>query len=129
MTFPLDSLFQCLAKRRRRIVLSDLLAIEDQLATIDELVDAVIEAERYSSLLPSPSSSSDPESVAITLDHVHLPLLADTGLIEYNRERGIVTTTNHPLYIEPYLDRVQNADQLEELTTKRTGEKNERESR
>lgn len=122
MAFPLDSLFQCLAKWRRRIVLSHLLAIEDRPVTIDELVDAVSEAESY-------SSSSDPESVAITLDHVHLPLLADTGVIEYDRERGIVTTTTQTPYIESYLDRVQNADQLEELTAKRTGEENDRESR
>lgn len=130
MAFPRDSLFQCLAKRRRRIVLSYLLTIEDRSVTIDELVDAVIEAERYSlSPLLSPSSSSDPESIAITLDHVHLPLLADTGLIEYDRERGTVTTTDQTPYIEPYLDRVQEANQVEELTAKRTGEENDRESR
>lgn len=113
MAFPLDSLFQCLAKRRRRIVLSYLLTIEDRPVTIDELVDAVIKAESYLSL---PSSSSDPESVAITLDHVHLPLLADTGLIKYDRERGTVTTTNRTTHVEPYLDGVQNADRVDGST-------------
>lgn len=126
MAFPLDSLFQCLVKRRHRIILSYLLTIEDRSVTIDELVDAVIEAESYSS---SPSSSTDPESVAITLDHVHLPLLADTGLIEYDRERGTVTTTTQTPDIEPYLDRVQNASQLEKLTAKREGKENDPESR
>ena len=102
--------------------------------SIDERATVVSEAERDSSSLPlaspSPSSSSsaDPESVAITLDHVHLPLLADTGLIEYDRERGIVTITAQTPAIEPYLDRVQNADQLEEFAAKKTGEENDRES-
>lgn len=122
MTSPLDSLFKCLTKRRRRIVLSYLLTIEDRPVTVDELADAVRKAERSSSS-SSPSLplslSSDPESVAITLDHVHLPLLADAGLIEYDRERGLVTTTNQTPDIEPYLDRVQNASQLWEFTAKR----------
>lgn len=130
MASPVDSFFECLTKRRRRIVLSYLLTIEDRPVTIDELADSVSEAERSSSSpsLP-PSLSSDLESVAITLDHVHLPLLADAGFIEYDRERGLVTTTNQTPDIEPYLDRVQNASQLEELTAKRRGNENDPESR
>lgn len=98
-----DALFECLAKRRRRIVLTYLLNSRNQSAAVEELVTAVIEAESH-------SSSPDPESVAITLDHVHLPLLADTGLIEYERDRGIVTTTSRTTDAAPYLDVVQNTN-------------------
>lgn len=101
-----DSLFQCLAQRRRRIVLTYLLGHGNRSVTVEELATAIIEAE-------SPSSSSDLESVAITLDHVHLPLLADTGLIDYERDRSVVTTTNWTTHIEPYLDIVQNVDQVD----------------
>lgn len=99
MDFTRDSLFECLAERRRRVVLSYLLDSDSggRSATVEDLVDAVVEAESHS---PSP----DPDSVAITLDHVHLPLLADTGLIEYDRDRGVVTTTTRTTDVDPYLD-------------------------
>lgn len=99
MDFTRDSLFECLAERRRRVVLSYLLDSDSggRSATVEELVDAVVEAESHS---PSP----DPDTVAITLDRVHLPLLADTGLIEYDRDRGVVMTTSRTTDVEPYLD-------------------------
>ena len=109
-----DTLFQCLAERRRRVVLTYLLDSGDRSATVDELVDAVIEAESHS---PSP----DPESVAITLDHVHLPLLADAGLIDYERDQGIVTT-GRTTHVEPYLDGVQNVDRSDGSTGEGNGD-------
>lgn len=109
-----DALFECLAKRRRRVVLTYLLTSRTQSAAVEDLVTAVIETESH-------SSSPDPESVVITLDHIHLPLLADTGLIEYERDRGIVTTTSRITDIEPYLDVMQNADRLDGITGERTG--------
>lgn len=110
-----DSLFQCLAQRRRRVVLRYLLDSGDRSVTVGELAIAVIDAE-------SPSSSPDPESVAITLDHVHLPLLADTGLINYERDQGIVTATSRTPHVEPYLDVVQNVARSDEITGERNGD-------
>lgn len=50
--------------------------------------------------------------------HVHLPLLAHTGLIKYERDRGIATTTSWTTDVEPHLGNVQNMDQLDELLEK-----------
>lgn len=110
-----ETLKQCLAKRRRRVVLTHLLDSLDQSATVEELVGAVIEAESHA---PSPSSL-DPESVAITLDHVHLPMLVDAGFIEYERDQGIVTTTSRITAVEPYLNGIQSANQADQFIEKR----------
>lgn len=97
MDSTLNSLFKYSAERRRRIVLSYLLDSDGRSATVEELIDALVEAESHS---PSP----DPDSVAITLDRIHLPLLADTGLIDYDRDRDVVTMTSRTIDVEPYLN-------------------------
>jgi DNA-binding transcriptional ArsR family regulator len=111
----LDSLFRCLADGRRRIVLAHLLDGGDRSATVDELADAVIETEGR-------SPSSDPESVAITLDHVHLPLLADAGFIDYERDRGVVTPTDRTTSVEPHLNAVRDGHRVDAIGREETGD-------
>lgn len=102
----LDLFFRSLADSRRRFVLSHLIDDSDGSATFDELADGVVEAETHS---PSP----DRESVEVTLDHNHLPTLAENGLIEYDRDRGVVTTTSRTEQIQPYLAVVENLEHSE----------------
>lgn len=97
----LDVFFQSLADSRRRVVLSYLLDDTGGSTTFDELVDGVVEAETHS--LPP-----DRRSVAVTLDHNHLPKLAEKGLIEYDRDRGVVQTTRRTEQIRPYMGVVQS---------------------
>lgn len=101
----LDWLFRALSDSRRRFVLAYLLDTENGAATFDELVDAVVEAETHS---PAPGR----ESVAISLDHHHLELLAEKGLIEYERDRGVVQTTDRTLQVEPYFELIPDLDPL-----------------
>lgn len=105
----LDVFFQSLADSRRRLVLSYLLDADGGSATVDELVDGVVEAETHS---PSP----DRQSVEVTLDHSHLPLLAEKGLIEYDRDQSMVTTTGRTGQIEPYLGVVRDLQEPDVAT-------------
>lgn len=102
----LDVFFRSLANSRRRFVLSYLLDDSGESATFEELVDGVVDAETDS---PSP----DRGSVEITLDHNHLPMLSELGLIEYDRGQGVVTTTGRTSQIEPYLEVVEDVDRLD----------------
>lgn len=68
----LDVFFRRLANSRRRFVLSYLLDNSGGAATFDELVDGVVEAETH-------SRPPDRGSVAVTLDHNHLAMLAEKG--------------------------------------------------
>lgn len=95
----LNSLCRCLADHRRRVVFAYLL--DEGSATRDELVDVLVEADADS---PAPGR----ESVAIALDQVHLPMLADGGFVDYEREEGAVRTTDRTDLVEPYLDAVSD---------------------
>lgn len=99
----LDWVFRVLADSRRRFVLAYLIDTEDGTATFDELVDAVVEAETHSPAI-------DRETVAIPLDHHHLPLLDEKGLIEYERDRGVVQTTDRAGQVETYFELIPELD-------------------
>jgi hypothetical protein len=99
----LDSLYRCLANERRRFVLSYLLAVQDRPVSVDELVEAVTDAD-------SRPTSPDTDGVEVTLHHAHLPILAEAGLVNYDRSRGVVTKTSRCASVEPYLDLVDNLD-------------------
>lgn len=101
----LDRLFRALADSRPRVVLAHLLDTEDGGATFDELVGAVVETETNS---PAPGR----EPVAITLGHHHLPLLAEMGPIEYERDRGMVETTDRTEQVESYFELIPELDSL-----------------
>ena len=96
----LDVLFQCLAHRRRRAVLSYLVEGSDGTAAVDDLVNVVVAAETHS---PSP----DRDAVALTLVHTHLPKLAEYGLLEYDHDRARVKTTDRTTQVLPYLATVE----------------------
>ena len=76
-------LFEVLAVRRRRIVLS-VLAERELPIDIGTLGQAVAEHER-----PAPNDRAV-HHVRMSLHHAHLPKLADAGLVEYDWERGVV---------------------------------------
>lgn len=80
-----DAVHRILANRQRRRILQYLDG--EGSATVDELVDRLAEGG------PEPASSDD-RRIEIELDHNHLPLMADTGTIEYDDGTGRVTLTS-----------------------------------
>lgn len=75
----LDEVLQLLASERRRTALSALRDRRGEPVPVDLLVDLVAERER-----PPPGPASHRELVEIDLHHVHLPRLADAGVIAYD---------------------------------------------
>ncbi len=87
-----------MANRRRRHVLAYLRGHPHEDIAIDDLTSRVIARE-----LMDGDGPVDPESVSATLHHVHLPKLADAGLIEYDADA-------HVVYTPPLDDATPDAD-------------------
>ena len=81
-----DRLYRALASRRRRRLLY--LLIEEGKCEIEEAATVLTgwDATESSAM----KTADDRERIAITLKHVHLPLLADVGLIAYSSESDTI---------------------------------------
>lgn len=84
----LDEIHRLLSEERRRCLVSHLASRADASAATDELVDAVVERES-----PRPGPANHRTRVEIDLTHVHLPRLADAGVVEYDPVAGTVQYT------------------------------------
>ncbi len=82
----LDSSLILVANQRRRRLINHLRHNGNEEVRIDHLVDQLHQAE--------PASADDREKsrdqLAIQLNHVHLPKLADHGVIDHDHERGTI---------------------------------------
>lgn len=77
-----DEVFGALADERRRLTLAYLRAIDGSVP-IPELGERLVAADRV--------ETSDKDDVVTALYHVHVPKLADAGLLEWD-DRGVTTT-------------------------------------
>lgn len=50
-------------------------------------------------------TATDRDRIRTALDHVHLPLLADVGLVEYDRQRDTVAFEPVDPFLEALIDR------------------------
>jgi hypothetical protein len=95
----IDDAFQVLANPHRRAIVSSLL--DQEAGTFeDELVDDVL--REGTSPVDGPAKTRS--HVAVKLHHVHLPKLADLGLIEWNRDQQFVEPMDSLSALEPLLD-------------------------
>lgn len=95
----IDTLLSVLADERRRIVLSYLMSSEDDIATVDELVEYTTNAV----------STEETKPLEVTFHHAILPHLAEAGYIEYDPRSQIVRYRGRPLQ-ERVLDLVTRAE-------------------
>lgn len=89
----LDVAFDILADSQRRAVLTYLLQFERR-ADLEELADHVIDTD---------ATDTDGHRGA-TLHHLHLPKLADAGLITYDGEQQTAVATDSIQHLRPYLE-------------------------
>lgn len=97
--------FRALADARRRRLL----------AVVDERSPAGISlseaASRLADATTSDSGADDRNREIVTsLSHVHVPLLVEEGLIEYDRDADVLATTDHPAYDDPGVRDVLECD-------------------
>lgn len=88
----LDDIFQALADHRRRTALS---VLDQQSRQMD--LDALATKVRIVEGVLGQETPSDRERIQTSLHHVHLPTLADAGLISYETDSRIVEYEGHPL--------------------------------
>ena len=93
---PLEAVFTVLSDEYRRVVLTHLLK-ESKLVGVDELVNRLVEE-----LQPDDEIRQDKvrERIVIELHHIHLPMMDDVGLVEYDSEQNEVETTEAAQEIE-----------------------------
>ncbi|MDF9745046.1 DUF7344 domain-containing protein [Natrinema salsiterrestre] len=84
----LDDVYQSVANQRRRTVLTYLEEASDDAASLDQLVDHVVDQETHS---PGP----DRESVLIDLYHCQLPMLDEAGVIDFDSQTETVQYRGH----------------------------------
>jgi DNA-binding transcriptional ArsR family regulator len=94
----IDMSYRLLADVRRRRVLYALEA-NDAIA-VDRLAAALVRS----------GLAENRERAAASLVHTHLPKLADAGVIEYEREAGIVAADDGAACLEPFLDRAREVE-------------------
>jgi len=99
-----DELFELLSNARRRRVRSFLHEADDGAVALDELVDHVVRQG-------TDGESGDREAAAVALHHVHLPKLADGGVIEYDSRTETVRYRGGPEH-----------DRLRELAVETAGD-------
>lgn len=86
-----------LADTQRRIILAAL-AGQDGPLSRNELAHEVLTRN------PDGDPQSDMETFLVSLHHVHLPKLADAGLIEYDADTKTVTYRGHPELADEWLE-------------------------
>ncbi len=82
----LDACLQLVADRHRRRVIHHLRHEATEATTVDDLVDQLHSGD-------SPSNNGpqrDREKLAILLHHIHLPKLAEYGVVEFEHRSGAV---------------------------------------
>ena len=97
----LDGLFDALSNERRRRVVHFLNGRRTPIGLAD-LADEV--AAREIGVPIDETDSEEVERVYVSLYHVHVPKLADRGLVEYDRERGLVSPSEDAESIDLFLD-------------------------
>lgn len=83
-TVTLDRLFEVLTEQRRRYVLYYFNEHETAVATVDDLAAQLSTWEREWEDRTDQPPERHRENLRIDLHHVHLPDLADAGLIDYD---------------------------------------------
>lgn len=100
-----DTVYDLLAKDRRRRVLRHLRDVEDEAVHLEDLAETVAAAEADAS--PDPDHLT---AVRTSLYHAHLPKLADAGVIQFSRNPGRVSLGERADAVLSLLEDISTAD-------------------
>lgn len=114
VTISKDAAFHLLQNSRRRAVLRYLLEHDDDAYSMREVTEQVAAWENDTTI--AELTSNERQRVYIALYQSHLPKLAESDVIEYDRDRGTLTPTSLMSVFEPYLDEEHQTESV--LTVK-----------
>lgn len=97
---PPSTVFDVLRHSRRRDILRYLLG-RNQVAAVADIAKHVAAIEHDTTINTTPGDATD--RVHISLYHLHLPKLEDGGLIDYDRDRNVVTLTEQGRHVTPWI--------------------------
>ncbi|ELZ02856.1 DUF7344 domain-containing protein [Natrialba asiatica] len=109
-TPSLDRVFDLLSNRRRRYALYTLYEQSDGVATIDELTDRVCTFDRQFTPSETTTAGDFQRAVRTELLHVHLPKLADAGVLEQDQRTETVRYWSQPT-LEEWLEHAYHKEQ------------------
>lgn len=92
-TDGLDTDFEVLSDSRRRYLLYYLFSIDDDVTDLDAAVDAVC---TYEAAGTGSDDRPSREIVRTELHHVHLPRLAEVGVLDYDPRQGTIRFDGRP---------------------------------
>lgn len=90
-----QDVFDCLSSARRRQALA---ALVESSAPVSEDALALYVLSRERDEPVAAVSDDDRTQAQAGLQHRHLPMLADAGLVHWDQNHGTVTTADHPLF-------------------------------
>jgi DNA-binding transcriptional ArsR family regulator len=97
-----DTIFALLANSRRRAIIRILATGPADVIELDEMTEALQTSE-------SPSVRGERDAIAIECLHVHLPKLADAGVVEYDPRSEIIRYHRNPR-LEGILDSIERCE-------------------
>lgn len=96
----LDELFRALSESRRRTIL-DILSHHYQPVEVRSVARDVAASEQQ--LSPRELSAEAVDQIILSLQYVHLPHLAQAGLVEYDADEETITYEGHPVLSVPWM--------------------------
>ena len=102
----LDVIFEVLKNQRRRYVLRHLKAAEETVS-LGDLAEHVAAKENGKTI--DAITSDERKRVYVGLYQCHLPKMDDMGIVDFNRDRGLVTLTGVASQLDEYLDDPEQA--------------------
>lgn len=95
-----ETTFDLLSDRRRRTVVAFLL-IHKRSLTVSDLAKLIAEREHETEI--TELSGDEVRAIHTDLYHVHVPRLADAGVVEYDEKRDLVEPTELLRRLEPHV--------------------------
>ena len=105
----LDTVLDICEHKYRRVVLA-VLEDQHQSVPINDLTNAIVEHNHHMPL--AEASSETVTEIQTALHHIHLPKLAEAGLIEYDSERQVVEPTALVEQEESHLSAILTIDSV-----------------
>lgn len=96
-----DVLFDVLSDSRRRFVIACLRKYATPMA-LGDIADELAIWEHDAEITEIPAA--EVTSIYASLYHMHIPKLADAGIVEYSQERDAVTLTESGDEFDPFVD-------------------------